>query len=565
MADARNKFIDDWMDRALSHEDHNEWKKAEECYEQIIKMNPTFADAWIGLGHTLNMQKKYSDAIDAYKKVLETNKDHVTALTGLAGSYFLEDNIEEAIKYYKLAASLTEDNAEIYFALGKVYQSSGHIDQAIEAYETGLKKHLGAKEIWVTLGELFEKQEKIESAIKAYEGAMRADRKDDIPVTKLGHAHLKNNDLDNAENAFKRAIEINAVNTDAKEALDRITQIKWDRLPEEEKKRIKKEEEDERQKRINKIREQVAQKSTEDEYSCPNCGKMIESHWQTCPFCKNLLKRNTCPKCGSRVNTSWLQCPMCGTDLSTEHGEHKADLPSLKKRENVMPTGIADMDTLLGGGIPKHSVIFLISDTETKHGAELFLFQFMQKHIEKGSPVVYIGDKQEYIQNMCTKHNFTLDPNYFHFVDIHKWVSTISSRKAEKIGEVFGLSDSDMILKEGKFYLNQALAKHSPDKSGLIVCDFVPFLYVEIDKKEIEKMIITMSSKLKQRYSVLVPADLNFMDVLSPIKTVSNVILRFREKEVQDRLISQFSALVDEESLKKWVSYQVKENSLHFF
>ena len=56
-------------------------------------------------------------------------------------------------------------------------------------------------------------------------------------------------------------------------------------------------------------------KTTPDKWTCPGCGKGVDSKWKLCPNCGENLTHEHCSKCGNKLESSWKLGPNCGTEI----------------------------------------------------------------------------------------------------------------------------------------------------------------------------------------------------------------------------------------------------------
>lgn len=56
-------------------------------------------------------------------------------------------------------------------------------------------------------------------------------------------------------------------------------------------------------------------KTTPDKWTCPGCGKGVDSEWKLCPNCGEKLTHDHCSKCGNKLESSWKLCPNCGAEI----------------------------------------------------------------------------------------------------------------------------------------------------------------------------------------------------------------------------------------------------------
>ena len=82
-------------------------------FNEAIKLNPNFSEAFNNLGSTLKSLNKYDEAILNYKKSINLNKNNVEACYNLASLYFSLEKYIEALDYYKNIINLKARHEEI--------------------------------------------------------------------------------------------------------------------------------------------------------------------------------------------------------------------------------------------------------------------------------------------------------------------------------------------------------------------------------------------------------------------------------------------------------------------
>lgn len=95
-------------------------------YRQAIRQNPTFVEAYVGLGSALRMQNKVTEAIEAYEQALELQPDNPSALVHLGSLYAdgepAHRNIEKAKRLYARASKQGDPFAKIALTGLKTHQ-----------------------------------------------------------------------------------------------------------------------------------------------------------------------------------------------------------------------------------------------------------------------------------------------------------------------------------------------------------------------------------------------------------------------------------------------------------
>jgi len=113
-----------------------DYEKALDCYQKAIQMNPSFEEAYFGLGTACLELDLYSEAVDAFIQLLRINPHYICAHKGLGLAYLMMDDIEEAIDVYTKAIVLVPDDFEFRRNLALAYRQLGpaSFGRAAEAY-----------------------------------------------------------------------------------------------------------------------------------------------------------------------------------------------------------------------------------------------------------------------------------------------------------------------------------------------------------------------------------------------------------------------------------------------
>lgn len=99
-----------------------QYDKAIEAYNQVIKLKPDYAKAHHNLGYAYTLKGEYSKAIEAFHQALELDPDCVSAYYNLGNVYSIKEDYSKAIEAYKEAIKLRPTHAEAHHNLGNVHQ-----------------------------------------------------------------------------------------------------------------------------------------------------------------------------------------------------------------------------------------------------------------------------------------------------------------------------------------------------------------------------------------------------------------------------------------------------------
>ena len=106
-------------------------------FEKILKINPSFADAYYNLGYVLKKKKQENEAITKYNKCIELDKNNFQAYNNLGNIYRDKGDIKQAIDNYLCCLNINKNykialqNFGICLQSHKFSKSNKLIDQTI--------------------------------------------------------------------------------------------------------------------------------------------------------------------------------------------------------------------------------------------------------------------------------------------------------------------------------------------------------------------------------------------------------------------------------------------------
>ncbi len=78
-------------------------EEARERFLQSIEVDPSYSQAYVGVGVTYYMRDRYDEALDYYKRGLEANPGNRDAYYNVACVYALKGEAEQALRYLRIA------------------------------------------------------------------------------------------------------------------------------------------------------------------------------------------------------------------------------------------------------------------------------------------------------------------------------------------------------------------------------------------------------------------------------------------------------------------------------
>lgn len=120
------------------HELAGNYEGAADEYRAIIELEPTLAEAYVGLGNSLNRLDRYGEAAEAYRRAADLEPDDYNARFNLGVTLARAEKFEEAAAELEKAAALELDKAEPYIYWGSALRNAGDYENAVAALARAL-------------------------------------------------------------------------------------------------------------------------------------------------------------------------------------------------------------------------------------------------------------------------------------------------------------------------------------------------------------------------------------------------------------------------------------------
>lgn len=102
--------------------------EAERAFAEAVKLDPSLANAWNGLGWSRFNAGQTEPAIEAFKQAVELQPDHPAALNGLGQAYQAMGDLDESEKWLLLAAP---NAPAAHWGLARLYLIREQFDRAL--------------------------------------------------------------------------------------------------------------------------------------------------------------------------------------------------------------------------------------------------------------------------------------------------------------------------------------------------------------------------------------------------------------------------------------------------
>ena len=192
--------------RILSNDD---FAKALPYFEQAVKTDSNYAEAWYQAGFCYGMLGRHTEALKASKNAAQLRPDWTETYINTGYSSFALKRFEEAAEAYKTAAKLDPTNGDLQYALGLSYNRLGRTGEEILAYKRAISLKPDLAPAIENLGLAYLKEKRYKEAIKTFED-LQSYKSDADTYNFLGESYLELGKTEKSIDAFNNAVNMDA-------------------------------------------------------------------------------------------------------------------------------------------------------------------------------------------------------------------------------------------------------------------------------------------------------------------------------------------------------------------
>jgi folate-binding protein YgfZ len=216
---SREQIVEDMFDEAVLCFQEGRDEEAKELFRRIIKIDPTYSDAYESLGVILGREKKFEEAIVVMKKLVDVDPTTVMGQTNLS-MYYMQLGDKETAEKYKANATLKQfeqfgieadkkriiENQEKQMKLEKEQREFMFL-QVLDIDPEDALANFG-------LGELELERNNYDKAIKHLCIAIATDPKYSVAYLALGKSYRSSGDIENTRIVLDKGLSVASKNGD---------------------------------------------------------------------------------------------------------------------------------------------------------------------------------------------------------------------------------------------------------------------------------------------------------------------------------------------------------------
>lgn len=123
---------------AECYENLGDTANARYYYRKVTTLSPDMADAWYGIGYSLEQDEKYFEAIHYYRKTIGVDADHYEAWQSLAFCEFHAGNEASALEALEEAIRLNSGDASLWIDWSMLMKEEGKLTEALDILQEGI-------------------------------------------------------------------------------------------------------------------------------------------------------------------------------------------------------------------------------------------------------------------------------------------------------------------------------------------------------------------------------------------------------------------------------------------
>ncbi|OKL62309.1 hypothetical protein UA08_03039 [Talaromyces atroroseus] len=185
------------------------------AYEQALRHNQWSIPAMTAISQILRTREQFPKAIEYLQQVLKLDPQSGETWGSLGHCHLMMDNLQEAYTSYQQALYHLRDPKEpkLWYGIGILYDRYGSLDHAEEAFSQVMRMAPDfekANEIYFRLGIIYKQQQKFNQSLECFKYIVndppRPLTEEDI-YFQIGHVHEQQKDFDAAQAAYRRVLD----------------------------------------------------------------------------------------------------------------------------------------------------------------------------------------------------------------------------------------------------------------------------------------------------------------------------------------------------------------------
>ena len=199
---------------------------AEKEYKEALTYDGDYMPALEGLADSQEEQGKTADAVQTVRKIEKLDPENPSVIQKSASIYLSANDLAAAYEKIMQLMDSSSKDVQTLSLLGQYYISNGEWKKAEETLQQIIAIEPTYSEFYRSGAKRFAQMGKTEEAERYLQRAIAQNPRDAVALTQLGALYEKNNQLDKAYDAYRKAAAADINNNTAKASLLRVRNLK---------------------------------------------------------------------------------------------------------------------------------------------------------------------------------------------------------------------------------------------------------------------------------------------------------------------------------------------------
>lgn len=202
-----NDFPNAYYGLGVIYDEDGQYDKAIELYRRAIELNPSYDKAYFFLANILDEKGLKEEAINNYKKVLEINPNDLWAYANIGCILEEQCKYNEALEYLKKALEIDSNQYKVLFNMGVVLNKLGCVQEAKKYYKQSIENNEYYPYSYLNLALLYE-DDHLEECIKILSLGIENNPNEAFLYYNRGCHYIKAKEYKSAIKDIKKSIEL---------------------------------------------------------------------------------------------------------------------------------------------------------------------------------------------------------------------------------------------------------------------------------------------------------------------------------------------------------------------
>jgi tetratricopeptide (TPR) repeat protein len=202
-------FAEAYVKRSIAHALKGQPDRAIEDLDQAIRLNPNYAEAFNYRGANYARKFQLDHAIADFDKAIRLNPNFAEAFSNRGNAYRRKGQLDRAIEDLDQAIRLNPNYAQAFYNRGTAYDRKGQFDRAIEDFDQAIRLNPNNVAAFLDRGNEYRAQGDFDRAIADYSEGIRLDPRLTFVLLNRGVAYYYVGSLPKALADLNQASELN--------------------------------------------------------------------------------------------------------------------------------------------------------------------------------------------------------------------------------------------------------------------------------------------------------------------------------------------------------------------